>query len=196
MAVDEPRSEKSRKWVFTLNNPTDIEILQLKDWALPQYTTWGVEWGATGTKHLQGFLYFPNCVRFMTIKKLFPRMHLELCRGTIDQAIYYCHKGAGEKQADGTYVNYGLDADIYEGGVKPSIDNQRKGMIYSVETAMDITDRPISPQDRELLNHILYDLAIEINHPVDDTYTDHALCESDDDEIPDYVDLTIKRTKY
>jgi len=173
-------SEKSRKWVFTLNHPTEDEILSLKNWQLCQYITWGEEVGESGTPHLQGFIYFPNCVRFMTIKKVFPRMHLEICRGTIEQAITYCHK----------------DGKIFECGIKPSIDNQRKGMIYSIESALDISSKPISAGDLVLLNELLIDVLIELDHPVHDNYCDHRECESDEDDSPDYIDLTRKRTKY
>lgn len=92
---------RSRGWCFTINNPTlqDEEELQaiIKE---TQYCTWGSEVGDSGTFHFQGFCYFKHPVTLTRLKSLLSRAHLEQQRGTLSEAILYCHK-------DGTYVEYG-----------------------------------------------------------------------------------------
>lgn len=98
------RSPRSRGWVFTINNPSlgdefDICALEVK----AQYVTYGRERGAEGTLHWQGYTYFRQPVTMQTVKALIRRAHIEPQRGTIEQAITYCHK----------------DGDVYEHGEKP-----------------------------------------------------------------------------
>lgn len=99
-----PRQEtpKSRKWSFTLNNPTADEKSSLSD-AQDRYTYCivGNEVGESGTPHLQGFIYFPSRVRMNTVKSVVgTRAHVEMSRGTIKQNFDYCSK-------DGDFTEYG-----------------------------------------------------------------------------------------
>lgn len=84
---------KHRAWVFTLNNYSDEEENKLFD--TPdgvRYICCGREIGESGTPHLQGYMVFDNQVRISTCKKLLPRAHWEVRRGTDKQAREYCMK--------------------------------------------------------------------------------------------------------
>lgn len=95
---------RSRNWVFTLNNYTDTEVATLKEWTAGncKYVGWGEEVGESGTPHLQGVIIFQNAVRLGTVKRLLPRAHIEVMRGTFAQARDYCMK-------DGKYYSWGME---------------------------------------------------------------------------------------
>lgn len=96
--------ERSRGWVFTINNPTgwdDVDIEQAKDES--QYLIYGKEVGEEGTPHYQGFVYFRTLKSFLQVKTLLKRAHLEKQRGSLESAIDYCKK----------------DGDWYESGDRP-----------------------------------------------------------------------------
>jgi len=87
---------RSRKWCFTLNNytPEDVEALRkLREDLSIKYLIFGREVGENGTPHLQGFFYAHNAKSFNAAKKTIgDRVHLEACKGTIEQNIAYCAK--------------------------------------------------------------------------------------------------------
>lgn len=86
--------KKARGWCFTINNYTDdtIELLRSIDC---EYKIWGKETApTTGTKHLQGYLYFTNPRAFNGVKSLFgdTGVHLEAAKGNSWQNREYCTK--------------------------------------------------------------------------------------------------------
>lgn len=86
------KSKQSRGWCWTLNNYTEEDIESLTSNPHP-YVIFGKETAPeTGTKHLQGFSYFPNKATFGKIKSLLPKAHIEAMKGTALQAIEYCKK--------------------------------------------------------------------------------------------------------
>lgn len=92
---------RSRGWCFTINNPTGWDIADLeKAIEATNYLCYGKEVGEEGTPHLQGYLRFQNPVSLKRVKLLLPRAHLEIQKGTVDQAIQYCEK-------DGEFLQYG-----------------------------------------------------------------------------------------
>lgn len=102
-------AQKSRAYCFTLNNPTDEEKESIKGIQC-RYKVVGFEKGAEGTPHLQGYLYFSNARRFNAIKRLIPRAHIEVSKGSPVQNRDYCTK----------------DGDFYEAGEMP-ISQKAKG---------------------------------------------------------------------
>lgn len=67
-----------------------------------KYLIAGKEIGNSGTPHIQGFVIFDNSVSALTAKnRICARAHIEVARGTSDQAAEYCKK-------DGDFVEYGV----------------------------------------------------------------------------------------
>lgn len=96
---------RGHHWCFTLNNPEthDIDCTSLFDsdvsWLPPyKYLVIGIEVGAEGTQHLQGYVAFQENLRFNTIKAFSPQCavtHWEQKSkfSTYAQAADYCKKG-------------------------------------------------------------------------------------------------------
>lgn len=97
----------AKRWVFTLNNPGDdeaalVERLQRsREAGATVYAVVGRETGASGTPHLQGYVELSTRKRFNFVKELVSsRAHIEISRGSREQASSYCKK-------DGDYVEIG-----------------------------------------------------------------------------------------
>lgn len=120
---------QSKRWVFTLNNPTldEREFLNA-NLATAKYAVVGRERGANlDTPHLQGFVIFETNHRLQAAKAFIsPRAHLEIARGTSIQASTYCKK----------------ENDFEEWGTFPSASGKRNDL----ETFRDwIKDQPSRP---------------------------------------------------
>lgn len=94
---------RSRAWCWTLNNYTPEEETKLQALEV-RYLIYGREVGDSGTKHLQGYVYFENKKSFRQVKAtISPRAHLEKAKGSAKENIAYCSK----------------DGDVYERGLPP-----------------------------------------------------------------------------
>lgn len=87
----------SRRYCFTLNNPTDDELRVLGGLVsgeLLRYCIWGREVGASGTPHLQGYVEYTRPIRPRQCKTVLgsDRVHVEAARGSAEQNIAYCSK--------------------------------------------------------------------------------------------------------
>lgn len=93
-----------RRWVFTINNYTENDEILLSIFGnddMCRYLVYGREVGEEGTPHLQGYMELVNTRRFAWMKnQLGKRAHVEIARGTRDQARDYCIK-------DGDYEEFG-----------------------------------------------------------------------------------------
>ncbi|MEM4959609.1 MAG: hypothetical protein QXX12_07065 [Nanopusillaceae archaeon] len=96
---------------YTLNNYTEEDAVLLSRQGV--YSVQGYECGASGTKHIQGYIQFNTQKRLSTLKKIHPRVHWEVQRGTDDQAIAYCKKTGNFKEF-GTRKMPGKRNDINE----------------------------------------------------------------------------------
>lgn len=103
----------SRNVCFTINNYTQEDIDQFSNWDQITYVVYGKEVGENGTPHLQGYVEFKSSKKFTTIKKKFPRAHLEARRGSASQAADYCKKD-GEFVEKGEVSEQGKRSDIEE----------------------------------------------------------------------------------
>lgn len=85
---------QGKRWVFTLNNPSDQEIDVLFQLSTKvQYLVFGREVASTGTHHLQGFVVFLKNTRFNAVKlAISSRCWCEVAGGTCEQAAQYCKK--------------------------------------------------------------------------------------------------------
>lgn len=88
------RGERQRRWVFTINNYTDSDIEALSRCGSEEakYLIFGKETGENGTPHLQGYVEFKNPRTLRGVSRLIPRAHLEIARGSSEQAAAYCKK--------------------------------------------------------------------------------------------------------
>lgn len=102
---------QSARWCFTLNNYTEEEVEAVNNIDCV-YIVYGKEVGESGTPHLQGFVVFQSRKRLTAVKALLPRAHLEVARGSSEQAAEYCKK----------------DGDIYERGDCPLSAGAAGGM--------------------------------------------------------------------
>lgn len=91
--------QRSYNWCFTVNNWTNDDELKIQN-AGARYTVYGKEIGENGTKHLQGYMCFKSQRTLKSLSKKLPRAHLEIRRGSHEQARDYCKK-------DGDFVEIG-----------------------------------------------------------------------------------------
>lgn len=89
-------NSQARRFMLTINNPTETDedmcqyIESLEHF---KYSALQRERGhEAGTEHFQIFLVFTIGKRFSTIKKLFPRAHIEKANGSNVQCRDYCTK--------------------------------------------------------------------------------------------------------
>lgn len=94
---------RSRNYVFTWNNYDEGAYLHLEELVASlgaRYICVGEEVGAGGTPHLQGFITFVNARTPRGVRNVLPGSHIEIARGTAEQAISYCKK-------DGVFREFG-----------------------------------------------------------------------------------------
>jgi len=95
-----PSSEhRCRGWIFTINNytPDHETLLQV---ITCQYLVYGREVGASGTPHLQGYVYFAHAKPRAGVARVIPNAYLAPRNGTHEEARAYCVK-------DGHYFERG-----------------------------------------------------------------------------------------
>jgi len=90
---------RSRAWIFTLNNYTPDHETLLQHIGC-QYIVYGREVGASGTPHLQGYVFFPKKLRKQSVARWIPNAYLAPRNGTHEEARNYCIK-------DGDFVERG-----------------------------------------------------------------------------------------
>lgn len=96
-ATSADTTSRARHWCFTLNNPTEEELLTLSGMSATSpactYLVFQLEEGSNATHHVQGYIEFNQALRFAQVKRLISqRCHLEKRRGTREQARAYCMK--------------------------------------------------------------------------------------------------------
>lgn len=100
---------RQRGYCFTLNNPGPTTEATLESVPGYRYLTFGREVApTTGTRHLQGYVYFQDAKSLKSVRRLLLGAHVEIAR-SISPAIVYCQK----------------DGDFAEFGVRPMDDQDR-----------------------------------------------------------------------
>lgn len=102
--------QRNRAWCFTLNNYTLPEYEHIKTLKF-KYLVVGREVGASGTPHLQGYIYFQNAISFNSLKMKLPNAHIEAARGTPEENRAYCTKD-GDFSEDGELPKQGKRSDL------------------------------------------------------------------------------------
>lgn len=80
----EDRGKKSRTWKMTLNNWTETELAQIKQWDVKRLAIAFENCDETGTalegktRHLQIFVTFPRTMSFNMLKKMAPRAWIQV----------------------------------------------------------------------------------------------------------------------
>lgn len=95
---------RAKRWCFTLNNytPQEVELYSNLVTASDdvEYIGFGREVGEQGTPHLQGLVVLARRLRLSQVRDLLPRSHLEVMRGSFQQARDYAAK-------EGDFVSFG-----------------------------------------------------------------------------------------
>ena len=108
-------SIKARDYCYTLNNYSEEQYEKFK--LIPcRYQVIGKEVGESGTRHLQGYIYFVNPRSFDSVRKLLDKCHLEITKGKPKEASDYCKK-------DGDFWEIG---DIPEQGKRTDVELVRE----------------------------------------------------------------------
>jgi Putative viral replication protein len=101
------RNSSHRRYCFTLNNYTPVEVETVEEHLnsdIVQYGVFGFEVGEHGTPHLQGFVIYKGPKRFNAARGFFVRSHVESARSTSDRCREYCIK-------DGNFREFGTFPD-------------------------------------------------------------------------------------
>lgn len=122
---------QSRRWCFTLNNWSQEEYDSICALSCV-YLVIGKEVGESNTPHLQGFIIFTTNRRLGGVKRLVGnRAHLEVARGSSEQASSYCKK----------------DGDFFEKGTCPESNSGarekiRWDLVRSAATSGNLCEIP------------------------------------------------------
>lgn len=156
-------NSRGRNWCLTLNNPAipwRPEFTKLIDFPKFQYIIAQHEIGEKdNTPHIQAYIQFNNVIRFNALKKLIPRGHFEIAKGSSSDNQLYCSK-------DETSTN-----DRFEFG-EPKHQGKRTDIHKAVERAAAgdkvsdiITDDPSMLKYRRHLHDHQTELLLDIRRP-------------------------------
>lgn len=103
---------KVRSWCFTLNNYAEEDVNVFRELEC-KYLICGREvCPTTGTRHLQGYIYFKNPRSFNGVREICDRAHWQKAKGNSEQNREYCTK----------------EGDYFESGIIP-MTQKRKGEV-------------------------------------------------------------------
>jgi len=126
------RGERSKQWQLTENNPkyTKQEAVErLASIGSCIYAIGCCERGESGTSHIHVYAVWKNAIELGTLKKNFPRAHLEHVKGSVQSNVEYITKD---------------DAEPYEVGEKPLVVSEWKSDVSSEVVAL-ILEGGLSP---------------------------------------------------
>lgn len=116
MPASKPKTpERCRNICLTINNYTDKDIATLEGLNY-KYMIIGYEQSKKETPHLQCYIQLTNALSFDSLKKKFPRAHIEHAIGTVEENVEYCMK-------EGDYDEYG---EAKAQGKRTDLDEIRK----------------------------------------------------------------------
>lgn len=89
------RMKRAHAFCFTVNNPTVADKQRVRDLPGARYLIWQVEKGEQGTPHIQGYVWLKRQIVLTSFRKLIPRGHIEVAKGSPKQNQAYCSKEEG-----------------------------------------------------------------------------------------------------
>ena len=95
------------------------------------YFCFQYEMGASGNKHLQGFMHFERPMDFEVVRSVFPTIHLNKCNGKNFENRAYCMK-EDTKIAGYDFFEYGV---LVEERQRTDVDDVRNGVPAESGTA-------------------------------------------------------------
>lgn len=124
--VSSDAKKKAHGFAFTWNNYTEEDVETLKATTC-RYLTFGREVGASGTPHLQGFIYFNNAVSIPGVGRLYP-WHAEPIKQPPSTNVIYCGKDAerferGDRPKD-SETKSALEAQLWERAKTAAIEGR------------------------------------------------------------------------
>lgn len=125
------RSERSKQWQLTENNPSYTKQDAVERLASVGTAIYGVgcsEVGESGTSHIHAYVIWKNAIELSTLKALFPRAHFEHCRGSVQSNVEYVTKD---------------DAEPYEVGEKPVVVSERKADVAAEVVALILNGKGV-----------------------------------------------------
>lgn len=92
--IESLKNIRCRRYCLTWNNYTDDDYNYTNNYCEKKCIKFiiGKEVGTNNTKHLQIYMRFKNPISFTSIKKNFPKCHIEKAKGTDEQNYNYCKK--------------------------------------------------------------------------------------------------------
>lgn len=121
--MDNP-NRQSRKWLLTIQKPTDCGLTSdyvnstLQGLLSLEYYCFCREIASTGTEHLHIFIYSNSPIRFSTVKNRFPMAHLDKAYGSCQENRNYLLKTG--KWANTKKAETSIPGSFYEWGTIPS----------------------------------------------------------------------------
>lgn len=147
---------RNRTWCFTINNDiaSDMDFLDHSF----KYLLFGFEKGKEGTPHIQGFFVLHEGKTVKSLKKIFPRAHLEVTKGTFEQNYKYCTKEGefwefGEKPQQGHRTDLdSLVSMISDGSTREEIKARYPKMYFMYKKKIeDEVPKTVTVHDKKLM---------------------------------------------
>ena len=155
-------SQRSRNFVFTLNNPmVNCEhtnfLITTPDYIIPpeapfsiKFIIWQLEKGSNGTEHLQGYIQMASPQRLSTMRSMFNgKAHIEIAKGNKNSNILYCTKT--DTRIAGPWIYPGLE----DGETLEDIIEQAK------KASKSKSDRKIDQMFKDVRNKVTEDTLID-----------------------------------
>lgn len=131
-----PLTLRSRSWCLTVNNYTEEEYNTITHALSEGEYIVGKETGEEGTPHLQCFVRYKNPRTFSSMKKKFPRAHIEIAKGNTNQNFNYCSKQENYKSNIEMKLSAKQEYEIYMNEEYKDIEwkNWQKDILNLLET--------------------------------------------------------------
>lgn len=135
-------SDKSRKYLLTINNPVDKgynhdKINEIMSQFKYVYYCMSDEVGENGTPHTHIYFYCTNAVYFDTVKKRFPEAHIDISKGSSQENRDYIRKEGKYLTSDKKETN--IPKTFEEYGTMP-LDTVDKNKTVSADVVEMVRD--------------------------------------------------------